>query len=132
MVGIRLFSYILVLSLFGCNQLKEEKKKISVIPEHRNGFLEIEFLKEAPFYEAERINNLYLFNKEYLLYEIRPFFRYRILLKVYDSSDFDKPIPMKEVTWERSKNYNVTVFYQKKDTTWQPVLVDVVGKDVKF
>ena len=92
----------------------------------------MDFLGRVVYDTAIFYNNLPTSNIEYLLNEIYPI-HFRIGLKNAFSADkFDKPIPVKEVTWEFDKKDFITVWYTQKNDLWKPIDIYQYSKTAQF
>lgn len=127
--------YVFVVSLFvlaySCKQKQNDK-----IPKNENQVFErLKYLnvEETENWSLVQIQEKYqhLTEWEYPLNDGFPEFRVG-LQNVFPEEDWDKPIPLKEVTWQLNDSLNITIWYKKEQNNWIKVDKLIWPKEAEF
>ncbi|MBC9797867.1 hypothetical protein [Sinomicrobium weinanense] len=124
---------LITCGLMMCCQPSGQKDKKAPQEGKTKYFITLKGLSESTLTQALEKYGKPLEQETFVL-GIDPIHEFRVgLLNIFSKTEVDsKTIHIKEITWEKDKDYKVTVWYRKKEDKWIPVDILEWDKDEVF
>ncbi|MGM5629504.1 hypothetical protein O2K51_01280 [Apibacter raozihei] len=119
-------------SVFNNNKKKEKENKIRGKNKLQHKYINVEEVKD---WSLEQIKHKYkpIEEEDFLLNDIVLINEFRIgLYNIFKGKDREKPVPIKEVTWEKDEENNYTIWYRGDSGQWVAIDWYVWAKSLAF